>query len=228
MKIFVAYGYNDRDKWIEKMVFPLIEAFGSEVETGGITYGMKISDAVRSKVRFSDALIGFTTERVSPSDADGQTHRWVIEELAIAGDDKKPFVEVREIAVDQQDGMTAGYQRINYDENARDKCLVEIVQALGLWHSSNIVQVQLLPKDFARDDLRPLHNQKLLTCEYVIKTGNHQTSPKTADIQRIKGGLFIDIQQPERNALIQINIKHGTTVWSSDYESLDSYGIHLE
>ena len=34
MRIFVAYGYNDRDKWIEKMVFPVIEAFGAEVETG--------------------------------------------------------------------------------------------------------------------------------------------------------------------------------------------------
>ncbi len=84
MKIFVAYGYNDRDKWIEDMVFPLIKAFGSEVETGGVTYGATIPDAVRNKIQFSDALIAFTTRRISPGgDANGQTHLWVIQELAI-------------------------------------------------------------------------------------------------------------------------------------------------
>ena len=73
MKIFVGYGYNDRDKWIEKMVFPIIKAFGSEVESGETIYDGAIPDGVRNKIRRSDALIGFTTRRTTQDNAVWQT-----------------------------------------------------------------------------------------------------------------------------------------------------------
>jgi hypothetical protein len=34
MKIFVGYGYNARDPWIEDLVFRLIKAFGDEPTHG--------------------------------------------------------------------------------------------------------------------------------------------------------------------------------------------------
>lgn len=229
MKIFVAYGYNDRDKWIKEMVFPIIEAFGSEVETGEIAYGNTISESVREKIHGSDALIAFTTKRISPDNpASDATHLWVVQELTIAYENKKLIFEVREKGVNQQSGITGDYQRIEYDEAARDKCLVEITKALGAWHQANTVQVQLLPADFARSNLRPLVRQGLLTCDYVIRRGNHEAAPVATEIKPIKGGLFINVRQPRADALIQIHIKHGTQTWSSDYVSLDSYGIVLE
>jgi hypothetical protein len=39
MRIFVGFGYNERDRWIRDMVFPLIPAFGDEVVTGEEAYG---------------------------------------------------------------------------------------------------------------------------------------------------------------------------------------------
>jgi len=228
MKIFVGYGYNDRDRWIKEMVIPIIEAFGSDYESGEVTYGGTISDAVIDKIKLSDALIAFMTKRIAPDAADGETHLWVTQELAIAVSEKKPFVEVREIGISQQSGVTGGFQTIYYDENARDACLVKIVEALGKLHREYPVRVQLLPKHFAIGDLRPLANKNLLTCQYVIRNGSQDTAPVTTAIKRIRGGLFIDVPPPERNAMIQIDIKHGHQIWSSDYESLDAYGIHLE
>ena len=38
IKIFVGYGYNERDSWIERFVFPLVKAFGAEVEKKGDTW----------------------------------------------------------------------------------------------------------------------------------------------------------------------------------------------
>jgi hypothetical protein len=46
MRIFVGYGYNDRDKWIEDLVFPLLESFGCDVVEGKV-WSVKDSAAVR-------------------------------------------------------------------------------------------------------------------------------------------------------------------------------------
>lgn len=226
MKIFVAYGYNDRDKWIKEMVFPIIKAFGAEVETGEDTYVGSIPDSVKRKIQFSDALMAFTTRRETQDNVVWQTHRWVIEELAAAAMLGKKTVEIREKGVDQQGGLTQANQRIIYDENARDKCLIEIVKAIGVWQSSNLVRVQLLPEGI-RGDLQPLLSDQGLSCKYVIRTGNFVADEVPAKIERIKGGLFIDVPQINSDSLIQISIRYGNREWSSDYESLNSYGIHL-
>ena len=39
MRIFVGYGYNERDKWVEDYVLPLLVAFGCEVVHGKAVYG---------------------------------------------------------------------------------------------------------------------------------------------------------------------------------------------
>jgi hypothetical protein len=226
MKIFVAYGYNERDRWIKEMVFPVIEAFGSEVEAGEMTYETSIPESVKNKIRRADALIAFTTRRTTQDDVIWQTHRWVVEELAAAAVLEKKTVEIREKGVEQHGGLTQANQRIEFDETARDKCLVDIVKALGVWHSTDFVQVQLLPEGVANDDLRPLLDQGL-TCHYVTRVGSYDDQPVEAVVAGIKGGLFVYVRKPERDALVRINLRHGSRVWSSDYESLNSYGIHL-
>ena len=226
MKIFVAYGYNERDEWIKEMIFPLIKAFGSEVETGGETYEGDIPETVLKKIRRSDALMGFTTLREPQNPNSTATHRWVIEELAAAKTLKKKFVEIRETGVDPQGGITAAHQRIEYDEKARDECLVKIVQALGVWQSTNLIRVQLLPEGI-RGDLQPLLNDAGLTCKYRVKSGGFTDDYMPATIEGIKGGLFIDVPQLKSDELIQISINHGNRTWTSDYESLSSYGMIL-
>jgi len=228
MNIFVAYGYNPRDQWIKDMVSPIIESFGSTVITGEETYdGPNIPENVLTKIRRSDALLGFTTKRTTQNNVVWQTHQWVVMELAAAITLKKRVVEVREAGVDAQGGLAQNLQRIDYAEGARDKCLVDIVKAIGAWHQTDNVKIQLLPDGLANNDLRPLLRDRGLSCKYVIRVGNFEDGPFEAEIKPIKGGLFINAPSVPRDALIQINITYGNRVWSSDYESTDSYGIHL-
>src|SRR2546425_7914723 len=63
MRIFVGYGYNERDKWIEDYVIPLVIAFGCEVVHGKAVYGGALPDEGMKAIRTSDAVIGFTTRR---------------------------------------------------------------------------------------------------------------------------------------------------------------------
>ncbi len=58
MRIFVGYGYNDRDKWVEDFVFPLIEAFGDTPVAGKEIFGQNLNDGVRGLIKECDALMG--------------------------------------------------------------------------------------------------------------------------------------------------------------------------
>jgi hypothetical protein len=228
VRIFVAYGYNERDQWVQDMVFPIITAFGSQVAAGDVTYeGPNIPDHVMADIRFSDALIGFTTRRSgSQGELTSQTHRWVISELAAAFALKRRVVEVREQGVDPQNDLLQGLQRIEYDEQERAQCLVEIVKAVGSWHRRGTVRLQLLPQEVT-DDLRPRINDPGLTCEYIVRMGNYEEEPRVAKIVPIKGGMFIDASDVPREALIRIRVQFGNEGWSSDYESIDAYGVYL-
>lgn len=65
MTIFVGYGYNERDQWIEDFVFPLLRALDCEVLHGKVVYGGSLSREVTDSIRRADAAIGFTTRRES-------------------------------------------------------------------------------------------------------------------------------------------------------------------
>jgi hypothetical protein len=118
MKIFVGYGYNERDHWIEKLVFPLIVSFGAEVVSGKEVAGQLLGDAVCGLIKRSDAMIGFTTRRgdVDPGGAMWGTHRWVTDELTAAYTLEVPFAEVREAGITPQEGMLVGRGYIPYEE----------------------------------------------------------------------------------------------------------------
>lgn len=63
MRVFVGYGYNQRDQWVDDYVLPLLVAFGCEVVHGKAVYGGALPDEVIMAIRTSDAAIGFTTRR---------------------------------------------------------------------------------------------------------------------------------------------------------------------
>jgi hypothetical protein len=84
MRIFVGYGYNERDKWIEDYVFPLLVALGCDVVHGKSVYGGALPDEVMKAIRTSDAVVGFTTRRELVAAGQYRTHEWVVQELMTA------------------------------------------------------------------------------------------------------------------------------------------------
>lgn len=228
MKIFVGYGYNGRDEWIPKLIFPLIRAFDDEVVTGEDLQGETISDAVREKIAESDGMIGFLTRRGEP-DANNRwkTHRWVIEELATAAAKPNPrLAEVREEGVDEQGGIVGDRQRIEYRESARDHCVVEVAKVIGKWHKRRAVMLHLLPEDCVRE-LMPLHGKQDLRCSYQLLLDGEARPETPARIVPITGGLFLKAKDVPPQALVSVHVEYHGMHWRSDYENLDSPGIHL-
>jgi hypothetical protein len=196
MKIFVAYGYNERDKWIPEMVFPLIRAFGDEPVAGDEMPGEVISAGVIERIKRSDALIAFATRRV------------------------------REEGVDDQGGVAGDRQRILYEEAKRDKCIVEIVKALGNWRQGGMVKLQLLPTDFVKEILPILYSEEL-KCSYCLYMDNDVSEDFPTRIIPISNGLFVRLVGIPNNALIQVKVRYRKKSWNSVFESTDSLGINM-
>jgi hypothetical protein len=228
MRIFVAYGYNDRDRWVPELVFPLIRAFGDEVVTGDDLQGERITDAVRRQIARSDALIAFATRREQiGTTGRWVTHRWVWDELAHALAFNRMAVEVREAGVDDQGGIAGDRQRITYEEGQRDRCVVELVKTLGRWHRGTAVKLQLLPEEL-REELFPLLRNPNLRCCYRVLLNGEIDADVPTTIFPIKGGLFIQAKDVPRDSLVQVQVECEGNTWISSFESTDALGIRLQ
>jgi hypothetical protein len=217
----VGFGYNDRDRWIPDLVFPLIRAFGCEVVTGEEMQGEQLDDGVKQRIETSDALIGFLTRRGEANAGVYETHRWVVEELALAIAAERRVVEVREDGVSDQGGFAGNRQRIPYSEPARDKLLVQLATTVGNWVRTLDVRLRLLPAEVV-EEFRPLLGAPGFRCTYTVLEGNRVSAPKETSVRPITGGLFVDVASLSPQSLVQITVEGNGRRWISDYEAPDS------
>ena len=226
LKVFVGFGYNERDQWIPDLVFPLVRAFGCEVVTGEDMQGQPLSPEVQRRVQSSDGMIAFRTRREGP-DTNGvyTSHRWVDNELTLAIGNAARVVEVREEGVDSQGGLAGDRQWILYKEAERDKLLVELAKTVGGW--VRVSRLQLLPESFV-NEIRPLLGTPGFRCSYTVLDGSRESESRETPVRPIKGGLFIWADGLAPESLIQVTIEGNGKRWVSDYEGLDSVSINLK
>jgi hypothetical protein len=232
MRVFVGYGYNDQDRWVEDYVFPLITAFGSEVMHGRAVYGGALPDEVMRTIRISDAMIGFRTRREARGQNEFSSHAWVEQELltAHAQEPRIPWVEVRQDGVIAPGGIleAADAQRIDYREADRALCLVKLAEALKRFRElSRVTQVRLGPSTEVELIISLLdHPTFSATCQ--VLRGAVQSPPQPAAVVPIKGGLFAQLRGVPEGELVRITISAGGHVWRSSYESVDTVDIQVK
>src|SRR5712691_7889521 len=182
MKVFVAYGFNARDGWIERTIPLLIEAFGSEPVDGRELEGQVITDGVRELIRNSDALIAFFTQREKIGEDKWSSHPWVRDELGCALENHKQVLEIYENGVTREAGM-AGKDRqfLPYKEEERVDCVVNIVRVLGRWHRRGARRFQLVPDAV----IRPHLSKQYFRCRYRVMEGNSEAPLMDTPVQRI-------------------------------------------
>ena len=227
MRIFVAYGYRPSDQWVKDQVFRIVKAFGDTVVTGEDLQGQPITDGVQDRIENADGLIAMLTRREEQNLGQWSTHRWVTDELSCALANNKKVVEVRETGVDAQSGMAGGRQLITYDEAARDRCLVAIVETLGNWHRERFVPVQLGPpaacKKFA-----PNINAATFRCTYRLLVNDQVGLEQPVPITPKAGALYVLLPNVPAKADIQIQIVNGAEIWISDYEPADVLKVDVK
>ena len=230
MRIFVGYGYNERDKWIEQYVMPLVAAFGWEAVHGKAVYGGALPDEIIKTIHTADAMIGFTTRRDAIATGRFRTHDWVVQELMVAHTQRIPWVEVREEGVDSPGGIleAADTQRIDYREEDRAICLVRIAQALKRFQDlTSVTMIRLGPLP-AVEQISPLLDDASFSCTCQTLRGAVEFEPRRIPVLPIKGGIFVQLRGLTPGELVRIKISAGGRTWRSSYESVDTVDIRVK
>lgn len=232
MRIFIGYGYNDRDRWIETFVFPLAEAFGCKVVHGKIAYGGALPPEVVDLIRSCDAMIGFTTRRDAAAPNQFTTHPWVVQELVTAHSQMPsiPFVEVREEGVIPPGGLldAINAQRIEYRESDRAGCILQTAQALGrLIEKLRIVTVRLGPSAVV-DQISASLDDPGFTALYQTLRGDTLLPPVPVSVRPIRGSLFVNLRGVAEGDLVRIMISARGQNWKSAFESVDVVDVQLK
>lgn len=230
MKVFIGFGYNDNDKWIEDLVIPMVKALGCEVVTGEEMAGEILSVGVIERITEADACIGFLTKRGKVKNADGTfpTHRWVIEELATANQLKKPVYEIREKGVDPQKGIIGDRQR--YDFEDIPKVLVEVVNFVMKEKRKLSNKIFMLLPIEILSEIRPHLTAGDITCSYRFMHKTKFYDAENAALERFQGGYGVVIKKiPDEEALIEITIKGPNRLsWSSGFVSVGLINVQLQ
>jgi hypothetical protein len=224
MQIFVGYGYNDRDVWIERLVFPVIEAFGANVLHGKDMHGQVLQDGVKARIEAADGLLAFATRRDLLASGRFSTHTWVRDELVHALAKGKASVLILEDQVDFPQGIIGNRQYIPYREDDRAQCLVEVAKVVGDWSGRRPRRIQLLPNE----KIRPLLIQPGFCCQFRMREGNVDSALRQVPVDPVKGGLYVDLPGVPSTALVQIEaLVNGQVQARSDYDSVDAVQITL-
>lgn len=230
MKVFIGFGYNDNDRWIDQLVIPLVEALGCEVVTGEEMHGEKLSDGVIERISDSDACIGFLTKRGRESNQDGTfpTHRWVIEELTTALNKGKPIYEIREKGIDTQKGIIGDRQRLDFDDT--NKVLLEVVKFVMKEKNRLSTKIFMLLPPEVLNDIRPHLANGDITCSYRFMYKTKYSELEATNLERFQGGYGLIIKKiPNEDALIEIKIKGPNRLsWSSGFVSVGLINVQLQ
>ena len=224
MKVFVGYGYNERDQWIESEVLPILDAIGFDILHGKDMHGEGLQDGVKRRIEQSEGLIGFCTLRDGQAEAEFNTHPWVRDEMVYALARKMPVIEIREEGVKNPAGILGDRQRIQFTNESRLACVRELVIALSRW---NVRQIQLITEDPAQArELRQAFRKPEFEIRYRTRLEGVDSEYSSARLEAVLGGLYMTARGLPNTALVEVQaLLDGRLLLSSDWESVDAVQV---
>jgi hypothetical protein len=201
MRIFIGYGYNARDEWIERDVFPILQGMSLEIVHGKDMYGEVLQDAVKDRIGQADALVAFCTLRQGQRNAAFNSHIWVRDELQHAMTLHKPAVEVREKGVNNLPGLIGDRQRIELDDN-RLKCMAELVKVVSSWSMRRLLLVPIDQKQSRR--IHQAIATRQLVVRYRSRIRGIDSKYREGRIERMDKGLYLNAVGLPELSLVEI------------------------
>jgi hypothetical protein len=227
MKVFVGYGYNARDAWIENRVFPILRCVGFSVVHGKDMHGNQLQPEVQRRIAQSDAAIGFFTIREDAEAGPFNSHIWVRDEMLYAMGKEKPIIPIKENGVVLEEGLFGNRQYIPLDQNDRLACVSELLITLG---NKNMRRVRLDPSS---DPLRASVWGWKNTAGFMIRYRTQNIDGLESDyrngrLEVIDQGFYLNLAEVPNKAYIEVEgVLNGAVQFSSGWVSADAVQIRV-
>jgi hypothetical protein len=225
MKVFVGFGYNDRDSWIEKHVFPILSGMGFTVVDGKDMHGEILQTEVKSRIDQSDAAIGFFTIREGQGEADFTSHVWVRDEMVHASAKEKPIIPVKEEGVKVPDGLLGDRQYILLRQNDRLACVAELVVAIG---RRDIRRLKLNPDcDELKKKLWQWRKNAGFSIRYRTKNEFAiESQYRDGRMELVDQGFYLNVSDMPNRGFVEVEgVLNGAIQFSSGWASTDAVQI---
>jgi hypothetical protein len=228
MKVFVGFGYNERDKWIIGDVFPILHCMGFVVVTGEEMHGQELSPEVKRRIEQSDVVVGFLTKRDEQDKGDFNSHLWVQNELLWGVAKDKPIIPIKEQNVKVPDAMLGNVQYILLRQDDRLACVAELVTALG---RRNMRRVRLEPQaDAMRKNINKWRMDQGFTIRYRTQDGVNgvESDFKTGRLEVFEYGFYLNLYDVPHRAYLDVEgVLNGQTMFTSGWTSADAVSIKI-
>jgi hypothetical protein len=228
MRVFVGFGYNARDEWIERQVYPVLRGMGFTVVDGKGFHGMVLQPAVQDRIEQSDAAVGFFTVRDGQGEADFTSHIWVRDEMVHANAIKKPIIPVMEENVKVPDGLLGNRHYITLRQNDRLACVTELVEALGL---RNIRRLKLDAPDQLRQDLHRWRRSRDFEIRYRTRESatGLESEYRPGRLEELEFGFFyVNVAGVPKGFLVEVEgLLAGDTKFSSAWSSAEAVTVQI-
>jgi hypothetical protein len=228
VKIFLGYGYNDRDRWIESFVAPILRCMDFDILDGKDMHGDTLQDGVKTRIDQADLLVGFLTLRVGQESAEFNSHIWVRDELAYAVGRGKPVYIVLEEEVKYPQGILGNRQYIPLKMDAQLECVTELVTALG---RRSMLRLKLEPDD---DDLRRnlfrWRREAGFMLRYRVQDGNGVESGHfNARMELINQAFYLTASNVYKDGMIEVEgLLDGQVRFDSGWISADAITVKIK
>jgi hypothetical protein len=218
MNIFIGFGYNNDDKWIKELVFPLLESFDANIITGEDMHGEVLSEEVIKRIKKADGMLAFLTRRDRMENGNFTTHRWVHDELVTALNNKIPVIEIRENKVDRQGGITGDREYIPFDIDNKAKLLADLSKPISIWRKKSKARyLLLLPRSIAKQVIQNSDTDNV-KCTYRFSNRGKVSDPEPAKLIPLADGVSINVANPpSEESYIQVSINGPKFSWSSSF-----------
>ena len=228
MKVFVGFGYNERDKWIIGDVFPILHCMGFVVVTGEEMHGQELSPEVKRRIEQSDVVVGFLTIRDEQDKGDFNSHLWVQNELLWGVAKDKPIIPIKEQNVKVPDAMLGNVQYILLRQDDRLACVAELATALG---RRNMRRVRLEPQaDAMRKNINKWRMDQGFTIRYRTQDGVNgvESDFKTGRLEVFEYGFYLNLYDVPHRAYLDVEgVLNGQTMFTSGWTSADAVSIKI-
>jgi hypothetical protein len=226
MRLFVGYGYNDRDQWIEDQVYPILRCIGFTVVDGKGMQGQQIQPEVERRIDQSDAAVGFFTRREGSPDTGFNSHLWVRDEMMFAKG-KIPMIPIAETGVNLDQGLLDGVVYIPLDHNDRLACVSKLVSTLG---DRKIRRIRLDPSSLElHASIWRWRNNRQFVIRYRTQNAEGLESQfRNGRLELVDQGSYLNVAEVPSRALIEVEgLLNGVVQFSSGWASADAVQIRV-
>jgi len=228
LRIFIGYGYNERDRWIEEDMFPILRPLNLEILTGKDLYNEEsLQTGVKDRINQSYGVIGFCTLRLGQEHAAYNSHPWVRDELLFALGAHKAIIHVREDGVQIPAGMLGERQFIRLDQSNRLACAAQLVRAISAW---NIRRLQIVPSN--EQLAREIHRNRKspnFVLRYHTRIDGVDSEYREARVEAVDPAFYLDAIGVPSGCLIEIEGSlNGAPLFSSSWNNADVVKVTVE